>query len=85
MARPRSIPASSSGVPAGFKRGQPSNNAKVTNSKMWVTASSDAVVEHVRRHLAEHELVKVRIRADSRTECEQAAAVLAARVPRVRS
>ena len=42
---------------------------------------SDNTVEHVRRFLAERELAKVRIRADSREECEAAAAELVQRVP----
>lgn len=42
---------------------------------------SDNTVEHVRRFLAERELAKVRIRADSREECEAAAAELVKRVP----
>ena len=42
---------------------------------------ADSTILHVRRFLAEHELAKVRIRADTRLECEQAAAELAEQVP----
>ena len=42
---------------------------------------SDAVVEHVRTYMAGRELGKVRIRADSAAECDEAAAELAERVP----
>lgn len=42
---------------------------------------SDAVVEHVRAFLAGREVGKVRIRADSAAECDEAASELAGRVP----
>ena len=42
---------------------------------------SDNSVAHVRQLLAGRDLAKLRIRADSRAECEQAAAELAERVP----
>lgn len=42
---------------------------------------SDAAVDHVRAFLAGRELGKVRIRADSAAECDEAAAELAGRVP----
>ena len=53
--------------------------------KPVATVSADAISEsaiaHVRQLLAERELLKVRIQADSREECERAAAVLVAQVP----
>lgn len=42
---------------------------------------SKGAVAHVRAYLATHDLAKVRIQADGRAECEQAANELAARVP----
>ena len=42
---------------------------------------TEAAVEHVRTFLASHDLGKVRVRADSGAECDQAAAELATRVP----
>jgi RNA-binding protein YhbY len=42
---------------------------------------SDAAVEHVQTFLADRELGKIRLRADSAAECEAAAAELARRVP----
>jgi len=44
-------------------------------------AVSDRAVAHVRQLLVEQDLVKIRIHADSRQECERAAAELAAQVP----
>ena len=42
---------------------------------------SESVVEHVRRYLAERELIKVRLRTDDRSVCEASARELAERVP----
>ena len=41
----------------------------------------DSVVDHVRRHFAGRSLIKVRIRTDDRSVCDEAAAALADRVP----
>ncbi|MGD8454132.1 MAG: YhbY family RNA-binding protein [Phycisphaerae bacterium] len=41
----------------------------------------DGAVAHVRAALADRELVKVRVRADERSACEETAAELVARVP----
>ena len=53
--------------------------------KATVTIAADPVSEstvaHVRQLLAGRDLAKLRIRAESRVECEQAAAELAERVP----
>lgn len=42
---------------------------------------SDGVVEHVRRCFGEQELIKVRIHAGDRAECEASASRLAERIP----
>lgn len=41
----------------------------------------DAVIEHVRQHLAQNELAKIRIRAERREMCAEVADELARRVP----
>lgn len=60
-------------------------SAKGHHLKATVSVSadelSDAVIAHLRRSFAGRELLKLRIHADGRDECDAVAAELARRVP----